>query len=143
MNSYFCDFKSIVQDEKDDEIVSWALNILGQFYSYGIGINLDCYEAKKYYEMALVKGNMFAAYNLGIYYWGVRDYEKGIWYFLQASKNFIKLSIEKLKEIVCLSYELLTPKNKARILDLSVELADDDIKAGRHIKKILISENLK
>lgn len=34
-------------------------------------------------------------------------------------------------------------KNKECILDLSVELADDDIKAGRHIKKILISENLK
>lgn len=77
MNSYFCDFKSIVQEEKDDEIVSWALNMLGQFYSYGIGINMDCYEAKKkYYEMALVKGNIFTAYNLGIYYWVLENMTK-------------------------------------------------------------------
>ena len=141
-NKSFLDFKYIEQTEQNDTINSFALVMVGYCTEKGRGTKQDILVGAKYCELAFAKGNPFAAHNLGIRYWDLGEYEKGMWYLLEASKKFIISSIDKIKNIFGENYHHLTPKAKASALDLFVRLSNDDMVAPFYVKKILVDGHI-
>lgn len=141
-NKCFGDLKAMAQTEENAEIRSIVLNMLGFFYSSGIGIKLDMIEGLKYYELAFSEGNMFAAHNLGLHYWNLGEYDWSIWYLLKASTHFIGQSIQKLERIVYTKYDFLSCKNKELILNQFIECSSDGVSGYSPIQKILAHEHI-
>ena len=70
-----------------DEAYSDAQNYLGHMYEEGQGVEEDHDKAIKWYRLAAEQGNILAYYNLGIFYYRLKNYDEAF--------NWLRLAAEQ------------------------------------------------
>ena len=88
---------------------SWAMRNIALLYRYGLGVDKDLEEAKKWYKKSIEKDNMQAVEDLGHVYYEEGKFDKALECFLKAAAN------ENPKGIFMLGY--LSQNGKGLPLD--------------------------
>lgn len=79
-----------IDNAQDEDIISWALFCIGDYYANGKGVKQDYKQAFKFFMKSAELGDTEAMANVGLYYWqgkGIsQDYEEALNWSLKAAE---------------------------------------------------------
>ena len=71
---------------------------LGNSFADGMGVEIDNKKAKHYHELAAMKGDVIARYNLGVIEGQAGNHERAIKHFMLAARSGEKESLDSVKQ---------------------------------------------
>ena len=114
-----------------------ALCSIGSMYYHGEGVQFDKKKASYYYELAAMKGSVFARHNLGNDEIRVGNFDRAVKHYMIAVRSGQNESLETIKLLY--SHEHATKEDYTKALQLYQEYLGE-IKSGQRDKAAAVDE---